>query len=483
MGKRLAMVLAVSRYDRLNPLPGCDTDAKAMAALFRCAGKFDEVLVLDGTATYAEVKQSVMDFFRNAAKTEVDELVFYFSGHGGIVDSDFRFVLRDFDAAKPNSTSISNSELDGWARSVRPGIYCKIVDACHAGMPYIKDSDVMKTLLDKGKGSFDRCYFFYSSQQDQNSFANAYLSRFTQALVESVLEFPAQSIGYNDLASALADRFKDREAQTPYFVSQANLTEVFVEITEAMRGTISALLPAKTPAQADPAKVPSQPSIIERVKANAELFLSKEEAMDLLSKFRDEIEALSLGDGFDELYRLRVEEIPLTDSGDAYIANWLKDHGIARFFARLEYSTYYIDITGNPLSDAEVTAMRSRSSLYQSLHGAFYQQKQKLDGYSLTELGPWQVLKVTAEPMFPNLSQLVLRITYVLGAQELVFFSAVFPMRRSGWSTFEKSAKDTWVVSTFSRSCLSPATVVATVARVFKEALEQSVADALRVEK
>jgi uncharacterized caspase-like protein len=128
-------VLGVSRYESQPSLPGCDHDATAIRTILTEAG-FD--LVFTPTATTAAIaKEQIGDFVKKHQKTEVNEFLVFFSGHGDIIDDDFRYVLSDFDEGQPNATTISHVQLDGWARSLTPQLFVKIVDACHSGSRYI----------------------------------------------------------------------------------------------------------------------------------------------------------------------------------------------------------------------------------------------------------------------------------------------------------------------------------------------------------
>lgn len=235
MGTNVAVILAVPKYDSLLPLPSCASDAKVVHTLLHKSGKFSDVLLLDKPETRAVIMGSLSDFFRKYESEPVDDFLFYYTGHGAVIDEEFRYLLSDFDKNKPNGTSISNSNLDDLARSIEPSLYCKVVDACQSGVSYIKDDDAFRSILEKGKAKFKSCYFFFSSQYDQSSFADNELSHFTRGLIKALVSYPEASIGYNDLACTLADLFHQNVGQTPYFVQQAKLTEVFLEISPDMR--------------------------------------------------------------------------------------------------------------------------------------------------------------------------------------------------------------------------------------------------------
>lgn len=180
---RLAVLIGVSDYDSQQKLPPCAKDIEAVySILSHDNDRFDEILVLIGDTRSASVKEKLRAFLLPYGGAGVDELFFFFSGHGTVVDDEFRLVLTDFSSERPHETSLSNTELDGLARGVLPKLYVKIIDACSSGLQYIKDGSNIERDFPKGAGELKNCYFFFSSQDGQSSFADKDLSHFTRAL-------------------------------------------------------------------------------------------------------------------------------------------------------------------------------------------------------------------------------------------------------------------------------------------------------------
>src|SRR5437879_501597 len=126
MAVSIALILGVATYDTQSSLPGCQFDTNAIRILLQSSGKFGEVALVDGTKASANVKADIADFFRRHENTSIDDFLFYFTGHGDVIDDEFRFALRDFDSTRPNVTSIASRELDDLVRGIKPTVYCKI---------------------------------------------------------------------------------------------------------------------------------------------------------------------------------------------------------------------------------------------------------------------------------------------------------------------------------------------------------------------
>ena len=452
---KIAIVLAVSTYDRSPNLPACVKDSAAVSSLVRETGRFDEVVVISDKAPAALTKERIRHLLRSKTGTPVEELFFYFSGHGGIIDDDFRFILSDFDEEHPNATAISNEELDGWARGLEPQLFVKIVDACNSGTQYIKDVSVLPKSIETGRAGFKHCYFLFSSLDSQSSFASDSLSDFTRALIESVVKHKADSIGYSDLARSVADAFRGRADQTPYFVQQATLTEQFVDITAELRETLRAML-AKPVLPEPEQRVGAQPqtpmSLRERIVKDAGDYHSKEEVLAFFEAVRARASEVAFGGDLAELYSVQTEELSHHAIDVKPAARWLEKQPRPEFFVHILYDEYYVDLLGNRV---ELDFLRNHSLPF-SL-GFTHHQRSVVDGYSLREEANWEALRITASPKQPNLPKWQLDVIYAIGPRRCALFYAAVRLGRTGWEEYHDAGKAKWTVHEVTRSELNTA--------------------------
>ncbi|EAH6252846.1 caspase family protein, partial [Campylobacter jejuni] len=113
--------------------------------------------------------------------------------------------------------------------SLNTEMVIKIIDACQSGQQYIKESDQMSVKKSLTQHSFKKCYFFFSSMNNQSSMGDDKGSYFTNAIIESIVTHKTDSIRYADVQSYIADCFNGKnELQTPFFVHQSNATEIFL---------------------------------------------------------------------------------------------------------------------------------------------------------------------------------------------------------------------------------------------------------------
>lgn len=97
---RLAIVVAVDAYSNSsNNLPGCAQDGAAMVEVLKHTSRFDEILFLSGAVETASnhLKARISEFADKYRSNSIEEIIFYFSGHGEFHGGEFRYVfLRPF---------------------------------------------------------------------------------------------------------------------------------------------------------------------------------------------------------------------------------------------------------------------------------------------------------------------------------------------------------------------------------------------------
>src|SRR4051794_39289323 len=140
----LAILIGVASYKRpVSDLPACANDVKLMSQLIKYTNKFGPTLELAKDTSSAEVKTQLAQFINEHRGKAIEELLFYYSGHGDLFKDDFYFLFSDFDEHRRNQTSLTNDELDSMLRTLSPKLMVKVVDACHAGVAYVKEPDAL----------------------------------------------------------------------------------------------------------------------------------------------------------------------------------------------------------------------------------------------------------------------------------------------------------------------------------------------------
>lgn len=263
---RLAIIGGISDYLFQQKLEACGNDAATMRAFLDATKTYSDICILDREITGADAKKVISEFIQKHRGNQVEELLFYFSGHGDRVEDDFFYALSDYRPEKRESSGLRNSELDSLIRNLAPELTVKIVDACYSGSTYIKSEDDIGPVVQKSAkdNQLKKLYFFHSSAADQTSIAGPKFSWFTQAIFQSLVN-QAGAVRYRDLLAAVADEMNQRGGPRPTFVVQADSLEIFVHMDAGLADLLNNALVGPPP-HSTGAKDPAEPSNDELVE-------------------------------------------------------------------------------------------------------------------------------------------------------------------------------------------------------------------------
>ncbi|GAB4092209.1 caspase family protein [Flaviaesturariibacter terrae] len=403
----VAIVIAVSRYSNsANNLPASKTDGEIMHGILEETKKFDRILTIYNNESSSVTKELLSNFFVENKGQKVDELFFYYSGHGEFSNDEFYYILSDFDSKKKNQTSLQNSEIDDLIRTLNPQIVVKFIDACQSGTSYIKESDVLTKYFNETKKGFNKCYFLNSSLSDQSSYQDDKLSFFTHSFVQALKEHAGSEIRYKDIIDYILDDFNGNQEQTPFFVIQAELTEKFCSLTADLKAYLTRSGARGTDAQGEQK---SSPTILQLVQANAKDYVDKDGALISLNFLRERISDLSLDKEIADLYDVTINFIEDTSllEGSASIGRWIRDNA-NDFFAKPQYVEYF---------DPEDGEMHTN-----------------LTGYTLlVDDAPFKGAQIEISSKYPNLKSYKCNVAILISKKELTLFYSILQYLDKGW--------------------------------------------------
>lgn len=300
----IGIVLGVSEYlDANNNLPGCQKDADIIKSILDKTSKYDDILYINEKLTSAQVKEKLTDFISNHKQSEIEEFIFYYTGHGEFHNDEFYFHLSDFTEEKRNQTSLQNGEIDNLIKTLKPILVVKIIDACQSGKSYIKEANVINKYFKKTQIGFDKCYFLNSSLNDQYSYQSDLISDFTQSFINAVKEHKTSEIRYKDIIDYISDEFERNSSQTPFFVIQADYTEIFCQIDKSLRAYLDSLIFK----QKSVSEMQSEgSSLLEKIKEQAKNFSSKDEALQLVNDLQAEVQKFECNEQLKEIFDLNI---------------------------------------------------------------------------------------------------------------------------------------------------------------------------------
>lgn len=181
---RKAILIGISEYLNCDNLPGCLNDVKAVYEILQASREFDEIKIFERKVNSNDLKNSLSQLFTDWKGKQINELFFYFSGHGSFDNNEFYYLLSDFDENKKRQTTLQNLEIDNMIKSISPILVTKVIDACQSGVSYIKgNGNNVEKYYHRTKESFNKCYFLHSSMTNQYSYVDNELSDFTKSFI------------------------------------------------------------------------------------------------------------------------------------------------------------------------------------------------------------------------------------------------------------------------------------------------------------
>lgn len=448
--KKIALLLGVSKYNNANDLPACRSDVLLVKDLLDSSGEYEEILCIHKYMPSSKIKQDIVSFLKRFENETISQFFYYYTGHGDFDGNEFYHLLGDFDKSKHKQTTIENSELDKWIRLLKPELTIKIVDACHAGIQYIKDPDAFQKYLSITPKSFNSCYFMYSSQKEEYSYQDNQLSFFTKSFAESVSNFSGTEIRFKDIIDYISDDFESVSNQTPFFVTQATNTEIFTRVDEKLRNHLSQRLQQylSISSRHIPQKMlgDKEASLIDLVKEEAEKYCTEEEVKDRLQEIEKYLTDLKLEGEIEGLYQFSIEPISSLQSELPqliHIGKWLSENE-DEYFAEPTTKTEEYE------EEVNVPKKRQGGLLFHILADREYEtkivkkQKKVINGYRTTYEFDNPAYRITAKPRFENLEWYDIHIAYVFSKTEIRFFYLLSTLKALNWQERRRQPTEKW---------------------------------------
>lgn len=286
--ENISIVVGNSTYSHASRLDCCDADTQIISELLEATKKFS-VIKLFNDLTSSELKDQLREFL--GAFSEIDELFFYFTGHGYQGQDDFFFCCTDFQQSRPNETGMSLTDLHDLFRAANTNLVVKVIDSCHSGTLLLKSDG---SFMPVPKDGFSGHIQIASCLDDQSSLTGDPLSQFTQHFVEAAISKTDSAVYYTDIINSLRDRFLNNPHQTPHFVSQGTGREIFADSGEKFSSIRQKIFAnqSDTSELALPQQLTDHEEIspFERLRELEHQFVEKEKAQEFTAAFGKAIE-------------------------------------------------------------------------------------------------------------------------------------------------------------------------------------------------
>ncbi|ANF97858.1 caspase family protein [Paenibacillus bovis] len=419
--KNLAIVIAVSEYNNITSLPGCENDYKLIAEILRSTNKYTEILQIHENTDSLSVKENLTTFFSRIKGEEIGELFFYYTGHGAydMDEEDLKFALTDYSSQHYNTTTLSNNFIDQQIRNINPKLTVKVVDACNSGIPYIK-GDLEVSQIFEQKKAINNLYFMFSSHSDQFSYVNT-ISDFTKSFAEAILTYRGNEISYSSIIEYVKDKFAQSSKQTPYFVTQGAMSDVFCSITETIKN-IDITKYEKQIVDVEKEEV----SLVESIKRLSQSYVSKEEIDQILSEIKEEFNELINIEFFKEIFSLEVIEVSnYVDILDIdAIAKWVDKNS----------NDYFLEIETEKINNNNVYGITL----------PFINPKIEFVGISTRLNTTFDSLKVKLNPIHQALAPYQCNVVFLISRYKVTVFYKFITFHETGWEVYDYGDRSVW---------------------------------------
>ncbi len=421
MAKNIAIVIGISEYTNALSLSGCKVDADSIKSLLEATSKYDEILQLEGKVNADEIDQQLPEFIRKYKSETIGEVFFYYSGHGCVLNDAFAYVASDYKLSNPNSTTISNDNVDKLLKSLNANLVVKIIDACYSGTQYVKDIDMMPKYINQYKDEFTNCYFMFSSRNDQTSIATPTLSVFTRSFIQAVKNCPLGAVKYTSIAARIADDFISNPNQKPQFIHQAELTETFCVKDATIDGIVNKLLlDRKKDPNSKPIDVENDSPLLRAIKLDSRSYRSEEQIIEILKKVKEGIGSVCHRKDISELFDFELSFLKGQQGFTkcAEVGEWLSN-GKHDYYAKQE-RTSYEHLYRGILSAYSIGQTGQKESQADPLYDL---NRSYISGFSSLIDYPFDQVSCLYKSRHINLSDFKVQMTFVCSKTELALFS------------------------------------------------------------
>ena len=455
-----AVLIANVNYDHQSALDCCANDIKAIEELLVATEKYESVNVIED-ANSTRLKEELRVLFDE--QKDIDEVFFYFSGHGFANDDDFYFCATDFRSDRPNQTGLSTSDLHVMLRALNAKLVVKVIDACASGKRLIK-SDL--NIFNSNAKGLNNLIQMAACMDTQVALGGPKLSPFTDAFRNATLQKESGPIYYTDIRNYLRDEYIYSPSQIPYFIGQETGREKFVEdakILGSIRNSVLGnSLSEETESETD-TDDGAKPDIATKLKQIEESFADKEIADQFIDKVVTSVfQRVEREDSFKPFFEVE------TSSSSGY-----EDTADESFIVR---TLSKVDRLDQLVSAGSNTYTKQSNPLLSPL---FDPPKRVTEYYVVLNCTLTTAqLTVKLTPNFKSLSRIFLTLTFVPSLPKCYLFLSVTTQARQGWEdefdTYSDDKQRKWFQADWSDD---PSWIVEQVLELLKECSEKNISN------
>lgn len=284
----------------------------------------------------------------------------------------------------------------------------------------------------------------YSSQSNQVSYQDENLSYFTNAILDSVLNHDLAEIRYKDVIDYVSDLFMNSEQQRPFFVTQADFTEVFCTVSETLKQSIRSSDSGLSLVENKDTK--QSITLADRVRTDAKQYSNEEQVYKALLTLKEAIQTPNEPDDFGDLYSIDVQEgkefsnLPDTKT----IGDWLSETK-APYFAVPFLKAVQVKKRKpkNPLKASLLFSIDESDFIITE------EEEMRTVGFKPTVDMPYLYLTIKAKPKYPNIPYIDCYIVPIVSRTDIRIFTALCRYRDIGWDKRVRDNDIKWATKSY----------------------------------
>ena len=334
----IAILIGNISYRNLSTLECCHDDLISIKELLEATKKYNDISVIED-ADADSIKTKIRIIIDNSEP--IDELFFYFTGHGYHNEVDFFFCPSNFDVKRPNETGVSTAELHTLLRLANANLIVKVIDACNSGTSLIKSD---QNIILQSKDGFKNIIQIASCLDSQYSLTGDPLSLFTEKFRDAAFRKTEGIVYYTDIINTLRDEFMNNDSQTPFFISQHTGREQFVDDAKLLDDARKKVEADRTARLETPQMIqqdlPHHPTLLDRLRIADSKVAKPDVITKFVGDFFNDLTSNISNEDFTDFFEIQVLEHPdfKEDTSENFIISILSKEKRGDNFVTAEHS-------------------------------------------------------------------------------------------------------------------------------------------------
>eukprot|EP00825_Cyclidium_porcatum_P041091 TRINITY_DN5324_c0_g1_i1.p1 TRINITY_DN5324_c0_g1~~TRINITY_DN5324_c0_g1_i1.p1 ORF type:complete len:336 (+),score=55.20 TRINITY_DN5324_c0_g1_i1:645-1652(+) len=258
-----------------------------------------------------------------------------------------------------------------------------------------------------------------SSLNNQSSYQDKEISYFTKSFLNAIKEHITEEIRYKDIIDVISDDFSNNPEQTPFFVTQADFTEIFCSLSKGLREYLNSFKSSTLNS------IPSEHksiSLASLVKEDAKDYIDKEGVINSLELIREQYSSFKLEGELNDLFKSEVDFLESYNSVNKMkvIVGWIKKNP-NEYFATPIYEENYDEYGNEFITSNE---------------------------FELKVDVPYKAISIILTNNFPNILSYNCKIVFLLSRKSIRFFYYITNYVEESWDSKSINTSDIkWTTS------------------------------------